>query len=419
MTENREQRIENKGQRIEKMCRKVLALLIVNCLFLLTPCLVLAADFGLILDQNADYGGYGDSGQFTYSGILIPRVSAMLGDTSDIFVSVGLQAAYSDKWYFIPELLRTEFSYYSDMFGFTVGRMLYTDPLGFIAEGLFDGALFSYTNEVGTFSFGAWYTGLLYKRRVNIAMTADELKSYAAFLDFNDLANTYFAPRRFVAALGWEHLGRPLKTMVSVLGQFDLAGDNILHSQYLIGKVSVPGNVFSVGAGGAFSLLQYDGDLSSAFAAEIDIGWTPPTSFQSKVSLLGRYSSGVIGGGMFTAFEPLTIETQGEIMNAKLSGLSFVSLDYMTRLHRTFSVGLTSSYFIRTDKETYTSYPVLSGNSTEYFLGNEFFARLLWSPFSDIQVNLGGGMFLPSLGNVAPEAKSSWRVELNVIIALR
>ena len=425
MTENREQRIENKGQRIEKMCRKVLALFIAICSLLFAPCLVWSADFGLVLDQNADYGGFADSGQFTYSGIIIPRFSAFIGDKSEIFISAGFQAAYNDKWFFVPELLRTEFSYYSGMFGLTIGRMQYSDPLGFVANGLFDGAQVSLTNEAGTFSLGAWYTGFLYKRRANIAMTADELKSYAVAIDFSDLTNTYFAPRRLVAALGWEHLGRMVKTRVSVLGQADLAdgfnfsADKLLHSQYLIGKASLPGNVFSFDAGGAFSLTQYGGELSSAFAAELGIAVTPPMRIRSRISLLGRYASGVFEGDTFTPFEPLTIKTQGEILNAKLSGLSFISLDYIARLHNTFSVGITSSCYIRNDLETYTVYPVLNESNAGYFLGNEFFASFLWSPFSDTQFNLGGGVFLPSLGNVAPDADMSWRVELNVIIALR
>ena len=421
--------------------RKNIALLLLIVLFL--PGFVWAIDFGIVLDQNADYGGFVGSaddladGLFTYSGILIPRVSAMIGDTGDIIVSAGFQAAYSDGWFFVPELLRTEFSFYSGMFGFTVGRMQYSDPLGFIADGLFDGAQFSLTSEAGTFSLGAWYTGLLYKRRANIAMTTDELKSYAIQLDFSDFANTYFAPRRLVAAIGWEHLGWKVKTRLSVLGQADLAdgfnfsNEKLLHSQYLIGKASLPGNVFSLDAGGAFSLTQYGGELSSAFAAELGIAVTPPMRIRSRISLLGRYASGAFEGDTFTPFEPFTIKTQGEILNAKLSGLSFISLDYIARLHNTFSVGITSSYFIRNDLKTYSAYPVLNESNTletsplrlvegsGYLLGNEFFARLLWSPLSDMQFNLGGGVFLPSLGNVAPDADMSWRVELNVIIALR
>jgi len=42
----------------------------------------------------------------------------------------------------------------------------------------------------------------------------------------------------------------------------------------------------------------------------------------------------------------------------------------------------------------------------------------LWSPASDLQINLGGGIFLPSLGNVAPNEKNFWRIEINAIFSL-
>jgi hypothetical protein len=404
-------------------------LVLIFCLLFFTCILIPAADFGLILDQNADYGGFvrtaGDfaDGTFAYSGIFIPRVSALLGDVADIFISAGFETSFNEKWFFVPELLRTELSIYSGMVDFTIGRMFYSDPLGFIADGLFDGMSLALLSEAGTFSLGAWYTGFLYKRRANIAMTYEEALSYAIPFEYNDFFNTYFAPRRFVAALGWEHLGGSVQKMVSVLGQFDLnngfnfSGESLLHSQYLIGKFSIPGNLLSFDLGGALGLIQYGGEPGMSFAAELGITLTPPASFPNRLSFLGRYSTGN-AGGQVSPFQPITVKTQGEILGAKLSGISFVSLDYAARLHRTLSLGITSSCFIRSDLETYMTYPT-EENSGGYFLGTEFFGRLLWSPLSDLQFNLGGGAFLPALGNAARSADISWRAELNAVISLR
>jgi len=393
--------------------RKNIVLLL---LCFLLSAFVFAGDFGLVLDQNADYGGFEGDGSFTWSGILIPRFSAMIGNNSNIYVSAGLQAAYDEEWFFVPELLRTEFSMYSGMFDFTIGRMQYSEPLGFIAEGLFDGASVSMTNDYGTFGLGAWYTGFLYKRRAKIAMTQEELLSYSKAFEYGDFANTYFAPGHLVGALGWEHLGNAFKKKVSFLAQADLAGEELLHSQYLIGKLSFPFSVFSFDAGVSFELIQDRGDFGIAMAAELGVIYPLPIRLPGVVSFLARYSSGE--NGPFTAFEPVNTKAQGEILNAKLSGLSLLSLDCFVRPHKTFSCGITSTYFIRSDLETYLSYPVLKETNEGNFLGNEFFARFLWSPVSDIQANLGGGLFLPSMGNVSPDAGISWRVELNVIISL-
>jgi hypothetical protein len=383
-----------------------------------------------------DYGGFGNSGKLTYSGILVPRFLALLGNIGDIYISAGFEVSYNEGWLFVPELLRTELSLYSGLLDFTAGRMHFSDPLGFIAEGLFDGMLLSLEGEAGTFSLGAWYTGFLYKRRANIAMTPNELRAYSLALDFNDFQNTYFAPRRFVSALGWEHLGGPVKARVSLLGQFDLSngfdffgeegrasaadpGNALLHSQYLTGKISLPGNIFGLDLGGSLALIQNGGDSAFALAAELGLAFMPPTRFPNRLSFLARYASGISEDGAFTAFRPLTTKTQGEILNATLSGLSLFSLNYTARPNRALSLGITSTYFIRNDFETYIAYPASSESNAGYFLGNEFFGKLSWAAASDLQFNLGGGVFLPSLGNIAPDAESSWRMELNIIISLR
>jgi hypothetical protein len=85
-----------------------------------------------------------------------------------------------------------------------------------------------------------------------------------------------------------------------------------------------------------------------------------------------------------------------------------ISLNYTAELRRIFTVGLTSSYFALSD----------FNNTSGNLLGAEFFGAFYWSPLPDISVNLGGGAFLPSLGNAAPNGKNLWRVELNLVLSL-
>jgi len=387
---------------------------------LFLPCVSLAAlDFGLIINQDADYGGAGSDNGFDYSIGVVPWLSGLIGKSGDFIVTGGLETDYNDDdgAVFAPELLRTEISFRHGAWAFEIGRMLYSDPLTVIAEGLFDGAQIAYNTEHGTFSAGAWYTGLLYKKRANIEMTAEESMALNTPLDYDDFANTYFAPKRLLFALGWEHLGGIVKSRASVLGQFDLASDKPLNSQYAAVKFSMPVKEFVFDLGGCLELLQNDEEFGTAFVAEAGIAYTPPTSLNDKVSLLARYASGGNGNRQF-AFAPLTTVSQGDILEAKLSGLTMISLDYLARLHPAVSAGLTSTYFIRNDLETYKSYPLPAESVNGKLLGNEFLARLIWSPASDLRVNLGGGLFLPSLGNAAPKADSLWRVELSVVFAV-
>jgi len=391
------------------------SLLIVNWFIINCPFLP-AWDFGLLLNQNAGYGGIGGDGNFDYSIGIAPRVTGLIGKTGDFIISGGFELDYNDGWGYVPELLRTELSLHPGSWAIDIGRVYHSDPLGFIAEGLFDGVKLAYNSEAGTFSAGAWYTGLLYKKRAGIAMTAEESAANSAPLDYGDFAGTYFAPKRFLGALGWEHLGGAVQARASILGQFDFFGDGPLNSQYAVVKLTVPVNALSFDLGGCFELLQDSGDFKTAFAAEAGIAYTPPTRIRIRLSLLARYSSG--GSGKLSAFTPFTTESQGDILGVKLSGLSIISLDYVARLHPALSAGLTSSYFIRNDSATYTGYPLPGDGSGGNFLGNEFFGRLLWSPVSDLQASLGVGVFLPSMGDAAPKADSLWRVELSVVFSL-
>ena len=359
---------------------------------------------GLVLNQIADFSDSGEGAAFVYRGIAIPRVSGLIGNSGEFFVSAGMNVQ-SEPWAYVPELLRTGFNWRSGGLELTAGRMDYSDPLGYIASGLFDGGRVSLFTGAGTFSAGAWYTGLSYKKRANIEMTDNEWAANNAALDYQDFFNTYFAPRRVLASLDWEHqgLGNRAVARLSLLGQFDLT-DEKLNSQYLTGKATVPFRPFSLNLGGCFELIEFNEKIGSAFAAEASFAWEHPVH---RVSLGATYASGE--SDTAPAFLPVTTNALGQIYKSKPSGISTLYVDYTARLHKKFSVELTPMYFILNDSQ------VAQGKR---LLGGELFAALYWSPVSDISVNLGGGAFLYSLGDVAPDRAAKWRAEINVVLSL-
>jgi len=296
-----------------------------------------------------------------------------------------------------------------------LGRTRYKDPFGFIADGLFDGARLSLdTAELGSFGIGTWYTGLLSKNRIKITMTRDEFESFYTKIDYSDFANTYFAPRRLIVSLDWEHPGlwEIVRTKAAFLSQFDLGGGG-LHSQYLAAKFTVPILPFVLDLGGCLEVIEYGGETGLGMAGEISVSCNLPGRIGDKLSFTGLFSCGTAEDGVLTAFLPITTVGLGDVLEAKISGLSMLSLDYLARLHESFSAGISSSYFIRGDLETCRNF-----GGEGYFLGAEIFGRLVWSPVSDIQINAGGGIFLPSLGNVFPQSAPLWRAEINVILTL-
>jgi len=383
-----------------------------------------AYDIGVALDQTAGVGGIGsENADFDYSASLIPWFSSPLGDSGNIFVSAGLTAGYEyEDGFFVPELLRTEFSWrFNNALGLRAGRLSYADPLNFVVDGLLDGAQIFYNTAAGTFNAAFMYSGLLYKKTTKITMTWEDFLSHYTALDYSNIGDTFFASRRMLMALGWEHpaLMERVRLRSSLTGQFDVNGrDTAYHSQYLTLKAGIPFQRFVFELGGALQLAQYADESGFALAGEIGLSWEPPTAFKSQLSFNGRFSSGRTEDGAVFAFNPVTTLEQGDVLKARLSGLSVLNLDYTARFLESLSSSLDMSYFVRSDLGTYAGYPAILATEDGYCLGGELFGRVIWSPVSDLRLNLGAGLFFPALGNVAPDADPQWRIELNLVLAL-
>jgi len=395
---------------------------IIAIVFLL-PSFLYAADFGLVLNVM---GGYGnpeiEENEPEIKTDLWTYFSTLVGDNGEFIATAGFTLGSNEEFYHVPEILHTEFTMRFGASGIRVGRFTYIDPLAFIASGLFDGIQYSYNSSKGIFSIGAWYTGLLYKKNVNITMTSEDMEEFGKPFDYSDFFNTYFAPRRAFAAFGWEHpsVGELVHLNSAVIAQIDFTNaDSKYNNQYIILKAGMPVNNLLFELGGSIELSQVSGeknDNSIALAGLAGFSWLFPGEYNSRLSFTGRIAGGVVDG-FCDAFVPITTKYYGYVLKHKLSGLSVMTLDYSKRFNNAIGASFTTSYFIRNDLGTYLSYPVDSNNNG-YFLGPDFSARATWSPASDLQFNLSGGTFLPALGNAGRKEKAMWRVELSATMAI-
>ena len=392
-------------------------------LLLLLPVISLSAfDWGLMLNQElsleATEGESIIDGLY-YTRTLAPWFSLPVGEAGNFYLSAGATVDYAyETAVMVPELFRTDIRFrFGESMVLRAGRMNYVDALGFIAGGLFDGAQFSLDALGGTVSAGLWYTGLLYKKTAHITMTADEALSYSENLDYSNFTDTYFAPRRLLFALDWSNpnITEWLRLKACLIGQFDLSGNEYLfHSQYLAVKAVIPYKNFVFDLGGCFELSEADGKTGVSFAGELGAAWSPPLSIENQLALLFRFSSGKVNDSL-TAFVPVTTEFHGDVLRVKLSGISMIRLDYTARLNEQFLLNVASSYFVLSDLVTYQGLPTgKEGN----FLGNEFYGRVIWAPVSDLRLNVGGGVFLPSLGNADSGGKVLWRVDIGVALVI-
>ncbi|WP_461257492.1 hypothetical protein, partial [Treponema sp. R80B11-R83G3] len=228
-----------------------------------------------------------------------------------------------EDFFYIPELLRTEYNMIFGSSSLKAGRVNYTAPLSFIADGLFDGVQYDYNSAVGSFRVGAWYTGLQFKNRANIAMTETDIEGLSEPVDYSDFSNTYFSSKRALVSFGWEHpsIADLLLLNAAVIAQFDLnAADVKYNSQYAVLKASVPINnlLIEVGGGVEFSQTAFadENKFNTAFAGELGLFLLFP-SINSRLSFTGLITSG-INGDSVGAFVPITGKEYGYVLKTRL-----------------------------------------------------------------------------------------------------
>jgi hypothetical protein len=388
-----------------------------------------ALDFGLVLTQELKTANEGGEGAFSYTPAAGPWVSGPLGEKFNLYLSGKIRFAYThgvggvSAWrepVALPELDRSELTWQvSPVLSCTVGRQGFRDPAGLTAGGLFDGVSAGLSAGGSRFTAGAYYTGLLGRDTAAIVMTGRDREGYAAPVA---LDGTYFASRRVLGGVGWEHpgLGSRSSLALGLLGQFDLnGGEDRLHSQYISGRYGVRLPV-STGVEAAWVLGIREasgGGAGGCCAGSRGGSWGLPGAWEDRVSFRGLYTSPGEGAVLW-AFMPVTSLPQGQVFTPAAVGLSVVTGAYRLQPRRTVSLNAEYSYFIRTDTVSFRDgRDVLEG--TGYFLGGEVYAAARWFPLPDLALSAGGGAFFPRPGNAFTAAAAvRWKAVLGVVLSL-
>jgi len=166
-----------------------------------------AADHGILLNMELDVDGADET--HTRGTIIIAPWISFAFESSELYISAGLNTSISKDNYFAPELFRLEYSSWKhDKLSFRFGRITWQDPSRLIAKGRFDGADLRYSKGKINLGFNLLYTGLLFKDTAYISVSPTD-KDYSENFDWTDFANTYFAPRRLLTSLYGEFPGFP------------------------------------------------------------------------------------------------------------------------------------------------------------------------------------------------------------------
>ena len=261
-----------------------------------------------------------------------------------------------------------------------------------------------------------WYTEFPYKKTSQIAMTNAEQFYLDQPVDYDDFFRTYVSPRRAIAALGWEHpsIGEFMRMDAAVIFQHDL--ELAYHNQYVVLKAAIPIQNIRLEFGAAVEFSQgtliAENDVEMSFAGTFGFFWLFPGQFNRMFSFTGKIAGGGIDDSIVTPFIPITTMFHGFIIRQKLSGLSIFTIDYSMRINQNTGASLGMSYFVRNDLAVYSGYPV-APDKEGYFLGPEFYGRVTWNPFSDLQLTAGGGIFMPIFGNAGTD-RARWKIEIGL-----
>lgn len=378
-------------------------ILLLPALLLFSGVVICAVDFGLLANQDLE----ATNEVSKYTPAFIPWFSWNGGRTS-VYVSGSFSLNYynynnelADDSGWVKPLLMPELSYsavshrISPRYSIEGGRIVYTDVMGLTASGLFDGARFQALTPLGNISAGAFYTGFLYKETAKILMTAHDNDQYAH--PWNGDFDSYGASRRAFVTARWDiPVGESNTLSAEAIIQFDLNDtDDTLNSQYgEVQMVFYPVNILAVTVGALFETMEYnDRDFTAAWGAMARAGLEIPGSFNDRLSVTMKYSSGW-GDDTLTAIIPVSAHPQGMVFTQTISGLASFSTDYAVRVTDSALIEGGLHYFVRT-------YDVPAAKGILY--GGELCVSVAWQPLDDIRLTLGGGVFLPDWGNAYPD----------------
>jgi hypothetical protein len=393
---------------LKNLIKKTVLLLL--CLFI-APFLA-ALDTGAIVSGQFNLQ---NSGETSFGGkfILAPWLSFPLG-SADAFISAGMHVEFNDGVSVVPDIFNMELSARpADKFYLRAGRILWYDPSRFVAKGRFDGVDAMLDIGIARLGISALYTGLLYRNDNHINISPTDPVDYDAEFSWADFGNTYFAPRRILAALNGEfNPFRRGNLNAGILAQFDMSSaTDPFHTQYFVIRYTHVYRQFDIAAAGAMQLGKAGGEFKTAYASSLEAGLLTNIFVKERLSAGMRWSSGE--GPHTAAFFPLFREAQGVALKPGFSGMMTLSLNYDMRLLHSLSADIGCRYFIRTDSTSFTDCDL---NNSSYMLGLELGGNLLWVPYSDLAFSLGGGVFFPQTGR-AMDGPVRWCLEIGTIIS--
>lgn len=279
-------------------------------------------------------------------------------------------------------------------FSFSIGRKGYTLGTGFALSGTGDGVeLEIYGKALSAKAFG-FYAGLI----------SPEYSRYAMFLPDDALGTKrYFGGYSAFASLGNHEIG----ALGLYQGYFGSREEEYYTSWYsgAQGKGTLLGGEYSIEVFSQRGYSPLGGDRGGirAYAARGSYSRAFDGAFSPRIGLAYSFASGDEdrmsaqgpGGnqaGFDEAFQAFGDPDTGIVLRPYFSNLHMASVGIGATAGR-LAIGFNYLYFAKHKKES----PINTADATLPYhdLGHELNASLVWSPFLDLGLTLGAGVFFP------------------------
>jgi len=408
------------------------------CLFTTSP--LRAFETGLLLDQELRFTGSAVNKPAPEgTNILSPPVydlyyhgnaalwfSLKTTKTSALFLKASFDALLPSivkgnyPAQMLPALDEAEFSFFpARIFTLNLGRVLFKDPQGMIADGSFDGGniLFSFAGH--SIKLGAFYTGLLTKKEAKILISPEERDDY-----FN---GGYFAPPHFVFSALYDYVSKDERKNFSlnVIRQEDLREDTAAQNIWVLPGISfAPVRDLNFNLTGIFCTASGSAGTTYSAAARLSAFYIFDLYLPSRAGLGINL---LYGGIEKPQAMPVLNKTgrTGHIYDPEETRLLFFNAQYLANINTRLSIGLDFAMFFRLDTDFIPAYQIFSAfenpRSDNPVLGEEFVFTLIHNLFSDISVKFGSGLFFPCAGDgkvYTAAAPVQWDIRLALLISL-
>lgn len=322
-------------------------------------------------------------------------------------------------------------------FGFTLGRLHFSDPTGYVLNHRLDGLKLDIGWTASSFSAGVGTTALLQKPTSAVVMSLLDV------LSLSDGA-VRFAPPRLIATFEFRARGLVAGqdvTLGAVVQEdlrpddqltpefqtvFDPIGGGLMDTQYLslmisgaLGRGFFHRTYYSLNTGRTLtyrddpdsstgSSYQYTQILGHLAGLELSIFL--PQALNSRIRIGGQFSTGdddaddYYDGNtdeLFTAFVPISAGGFSDVFTLQPGNSSHVAISYSLRPLSGIGLDilqteLSSVSYFRTSGGGPVSEGAVNAAMAGTYIGTEIDLKIVAQPFSDLRFVLGGGLFLPN-----------------------